>query len=275
MVVALRQEAQVRAKEMVVTPAMAKMWLEKSAPNRHLSEIVVERYAEDMRQGRWLVNGATIVMGQSGEILDGQHRLHAIVKTGMPMNTIVVSGVADEAYKTMDTGRPRSVGDHLKAMGLPNPSNVAAMARSWLVFNRYREFTSELGKVFSHQEVIATALANAEEFNIALNGAAATYKALRGSLATWAVLWIKFGEIDAHDRDLFFEGLATGANLRTDSPVFALRRYMLEHQRSRQRGLSVLQSTLGALAIKAWNRFRNHQPTLRLQWAADEPYPTL
>lgn len=273
MVVALRQDVTVRAKEMTITPRMAEDWLRKTAPNRRISDAAVSRYAEDMRRGRWESNGSTIVMGQSGKILDGQHRLTAIIRAGVPVNMVVVSGVEDSAFKTIDTGRSRSVADVLKVMGFASSNNLAATAKQWLVYERFGQFSESLGKEFTAQETIACAIENSELFGEAINGCSGAYRLLRGSHSVWAVLWIKFGEIDALDRDSFFAGLAEGIQLRDDSPIYALRRYMLEHRRSRERGLSVLPAMLGALAIKAWNRYRNHEPTRQLAWRANESYP--
>lgn len=273
MVVALRQDVSVRAKEMVITPAMAADWLKKVAPNRRLSENAINRYAKDMREGRWDANGSTIVMGRSGKILDGQHRLNAIIKAEIPISMIVVSGVADESFRSIDTGRARSVSDVLRAMGIASNVVLAATARQWLVYERYGVFSETYHKEFSSQEVLTCALEHQSRLLEAINATALCNQKLRGSAGVWACLWVIFGSIDEQDRDTFFAALTEGANLRVDSPIFVLRRYMLEHRRTRERGLSVLPAMLGALAIKAWNRYRAHEPIRMLAWRADESYP--
>jgi hypothetical protein len=93
-----------------ITPKMAITMLEESKKsggrNRNLRDRAVTRYADDMIAGRWQDNGQPIVFNGSAMILDGQHRLHAIVKSGIPQRTLVVRGVEGDAMLTIDTGIP-------------------------------------------------------------------------------------------------------------------------------------------------------------------------
>lgn len=267
-----RETTAVRAKEMMITPRLASDWLDKMGKNRRVSQGLVDKYAADMAEGRWLANGQTIVMGKSGLILDGQHRLLAIVKANMTVPMIVVSGVDDEAFKTIDTGRSRTVSDVLHVMGYPSNVLLAAVARQWLIYTESGEFVVTASDLTS-QRVIDAAVANADEFEVAIKAASATYKALKGSQAVWCVLWMTLGDIDPLDRDLFFDGLARGAELATNSPVFALRRYFLEQQAARGKRTQIRPNMQGALIIKAWNKFRNHEPTVLMTWRANEAFP--
>lgn len=271
--VALVNRNDVRAKETVITPAVAAGWLQKMAPNRHVNEKAVDRYAADMRAGRWQSNGCTIVMGKSGQILDGQHRLRAIVKADEPVSMIVVSGVDDEAFATIDTGRPRSVSDVLAVMGYPSSLQLAAVARMSLVYQDTGEFNIT-PLTISNQQVLAVATSRAEEFNVAINAVRPTVRILKGSSGVWSVLWMAFGKIDPLDRDSFFEGMSTGVNLQDDSPVFALRRLLLERATSKHgtRGVFPV-NILGALIVKAWNKYRAHERVSVLKWSAGESFP--
>lgn len=271
--VALVNRTEVRAKEMVISPAVAKGWLEKMATNRRLSERAVDKYAADMRAGRWLENGSTIVMGKTGQILDGQHRLHAIVKADVPISMVVVSGVDDAAFSTIDTGRPRTVADVLTVMGYPNANVLAAVARSWLVYSDTHAF-AQAPTVISNQEVLAVAAAKFTDFSAAISVVNSVFKQLKGASGVWAVLWLVFGEIESLDRDAFFEGLATGVELRVDSPVYALRRTLLERATTKHGRTGTLPANvLGAYIIKAWNKFRAHESVKAILWRADENFP--
>jgi hypothetical protein len=62
-----------------VDPATAESWLAKNPNNRNLRVPVVQSYARDMVSGNWMLNGETIKFDQSGKLIDGQHRLSAVV----------------------------------------------------------------------------------------------------------------------------------------------------------------------------------------------------
>ena len=66
----------------VIGPDQAKAYLALNQVNRKVNSADVERYAEEMRMGRWKgVSGETIKISKSGRLLDGQHRLLAIIKS--------------------------------------------------------------------------------------------------------------------------------------------------------------------------------------------------
>lgn len=65
-----------------VTPMKAARWLKRNIANRRVSPKVVRNYAGDMSRGEWLLNGEAIKFDRDGNLLDGQHRLGAIVHNG-------------------------------------------------------------------------------------------------------------------------------------------------------------------------------------------------
>ena len=65
-----------------VTPDMARTYLKSNTHNRPLDAARVSKYAADMRAGRWLVSPETISFDEHGVLLNGQHRLGAIVESG-------------------------------------------------------------------------------------------------------------------------------------------------------------------------------------------------
>src|SRR5437899_11585488 len=65
-----------------ITPDMAAEALEADKGvhhNRPLRDYVAEKYAMDMREGRWDQHHQGLAFGPDGEILDGQHRLWAVM----------------------------------------------------------------------------------------------------------------------------------------------------------------------------------------------------
>ena len=99
---------------------MAELYLSKSRGNRNLSPTKVNQYAADMKNGRWQVTHQGIAFDVNGVLKDGHHRLHAIIKAGIPVDILVVENIPREAT-LFDRGRPRDTRQFLKYNeGLPS-----------------------------------------------------------------------------------------------------------------------------------------------------------
>lgn len=121
---------------MVIDPAKAEHWLKNNFRNRPISEDVVRAYAADMTAGRWTVTHQGLAFNDRDELIDGQHRLRAIILSGCTVQTMVTFGlpskIKDSEMTTMDCvdrGRTRSVADQLKIQhGMKHGSVIAALA---------------------------------------------------------------------------------------------------------------------------------------------------
>jgi hypothetical protein len=112
-----------------ITPEQAQKYLERNTKNRNIRLRHVERLAADIIEGRWHMNGSSIVFDGDGTLLDGQHRLSAIVKAGVPVEVIVVRGVSNAAMATIDANVSRKAGDVAKLRGYVNTVQLVATVR--------------------------------------------------------------------------------------------------------------------------------------------------
>ena len=103
--------------QMNVTPAMAEAWLNANNTNRKLRDGVVEKYAEDMRHGRWTDCPAPIAFYADGDLADGQHRLFAICDAQVTVRFPIARGLDREAGLNIDTGLGRSLVDNARISG--------------------------------------------------------------------------------------------------------------------------------------------------------------
>lgn len=101
-----------------ITPALAQAYLEKNKSNRSLRESHVQRLVSDMKEGRWQLTHQGIAFNNAGDLVDGQHRLHAVINSGACVEMFVARGVeADSAIGLLvDVGAARSAAD---VLGLP------------------------------------------------------------------------------------------------------------------------------------------------------------
>lgn len=109
-----------------ITPGMAANWLEANTINRPLRKSVVEGFIAAYKRDEHRLTHQGIAFAETGELIDGQHRLTAISK--MPpdfyVEMMVTRGMQKSAFDAIDQGLKRSHSDVLRI-----DSGHAAVAR--------------------------------------------------------------------------------------------------------------------------------------------------
>lgn len=116
----------------LITPDIAGMWLKTSnTANRNISHRQVEKLAHDMKTGNWRTTHQGIAFYEDGTLADGQHRLAAIVRSGIAQTMLVITGLSSADAVGIDQNRPRSVVDTLRIADGENwiNKNVVAVSR--------------------------------------------------------------------------------------------------------------------------------------------------
>jgi len=85
-----------------ISPAMAESYLTHNARNRKIVAAHVDAIARDIRAGNWMMNAQPICFSRSGRLLNGQHRLSAVIQAGEAIEVPVMRGLPEEAYDTYD-----------------------------------------------------------------------------------------------------------------------------------------------------------------------------
>jgi len=98
---------------MEVTPSMAARWLEGNTHNRPVNNGHVERLASEMKAGRWRLTHQGVAFSPGGRLLDGQHRLWAIVMADVPVKTRVFFNEPAENIEYYDGGLIRNNADRM------------------------------------------------------------------------------------------------------------------------------------------------------------------
>lgn len=254
-VLSRRQSApEVKEYRTTVTPEMAEEWLGKNALNRNLRETHVDNLKNAILRGEWVYNADPIRFDDKGNLIDGQHRLWAVVFAEQSIDVLVVENLPRETMLTIDVGLKRSLAGHLKIMGYPNSILLAAMINTkWKLDN---------GKIRSNQTpTFQQALHILKEHP----GLAESVKVvspwrrrLRGSSAVVGTLHYEFSTRDFDAAEAFFDGVINGVGLVEDDPRFALRRHVeLSNPGS---------VAFAALVIKAWNYYLEGRSVSHLVW---------
>lgn len=98
-----------------ITPEKARRMLEKNNGNRKVYQRVVDGYVRDILAGKWQLTHQCLAVDISGNIIDGQHRLTAIVQAGVTV-TVYLAKYNEKTTalnKMIDRMKPRTAVDIL------------------------------------------------------------------------------------------------------------------------------------------------------------------
>lgn len=257
-----------------MTPEMATGLLEHNRLNRPLSDVHVKRIAEQIVSGKWRFNGDTIKVALTGDVLDGQHRLWAVIEAKKSVETILVHGIEKEAFSTIDTLRkPRSGADVLALSGATRYRNITASALQWL--QRWQRNAIEDYKAPKNR-VENSDIESGYTENPAIVGAVERAMGLRG-LANPSIMGFFYYVLTNRNPDLaerMMTTLENPAGVGMNDPFFRLRIYFTGDHHRRKEPLMTI-----ALAIKAANAAYRGQTVRALSWRnqgqAPEPFPAL
>ena len=116
-------------KRVLVTPKLAAETLEHNSNNRNLTPARVDEFTYLMKNGLFQCTHQGIALDNNGEIIDGQHRLAAVVKSGCSVYMLVSKGLPESSRLAVDTGKARSALAISKIMGLSHTNKSFAIAR--------------------------------------------------------------------------------------------------------------------------------------------------
>lgn len=259
-----------------ITPMLAEKYLE-SVPDfqRKVDEKQVRKIALAIQKGEWRMNGATIVFNEKGELIDGQHRLKAIIMSCKTVMSLVVRGVPSDiqTFHTIGDEKSRKLTDFLRAKHINNVGAVLTMY--WDVVNGH--WPPGKGK---EAYPIADVLKIGKHHIPAIEALCIDPLMKAGRLvhnASFCVfLAFYYTQIDPV-KDIerlaeFFARVADGLELTRSHPAYHLRQKYL----SLRPGDVIDHRTGKALIMKALHIYLQHEPCGRLQFRIEsEPYPEL
>ena len=256
-----------------VTPELAKEWLRHNSHNRNLRERVVNGYAADMLSGDWVEDGQSIKFSASGILLDGQHRLSAIVQSRVTQRMLIVRGLPDSSQDTMDVGAKRVLADVLRLRGEQYNTTLAAILLRVYQWDQGYRRSFKAGARPTHRQLLAV-LDKHPEVRRSAEIADRIRKPARISGSTAGLCHWLFNQIDCGDCAFFFARLGDGTALVDGDPVYALRRVLSNFAADKGRPD---ETHVTALVIKAWNAYREGRPVQLLAYkgggSAPEAYP--
>lgn len=240
-----------------INPDTAAQWLKANRLNRPVRRRHVGFLAAEMERGHWQINGQAIVIAEDEQVLDGQHRLMAVIESGCTIETMVVYGISHEAFKTIDTGAVRTGGD---AMSLEHPdaprqsSQAVAGAVRWC--QRMEKGFGGTQLKISNTDVLEYVQKHPSLWHCA-EFLAGLPKDRPISLTCGVALLEIFSRKAPELAENFMRGFYTGEKLSLDDPEYILRQMLI---RDAQRLTSYPMEVRMKMCCKAWNWKRSQRP---------------
>lgn len=239
-------------REILITPEKAQEMLLKNNKNRNFNKLIIKNYAELMSKGFWKRNTFELIkLNADGEILDGQHRLMAVVRSGVPTYFHVAENLDNNIFDVLDTGKKRIASDVFQIQGVKNSNCIPSIIRLYDNLKRQRMSNDYVSNVETlniyesnedfWQEVARLSLNYYSRYSKLL-----TPQEIGGFMAYIAEFY------SLKDATLFFEDLASSNNSRT-SAVNILTRKLFENKVNKVNKLSnVVKKAFILKTFKYW-----------------------
>lgn len=256
-----------------ITPDTAKRWLGLNHRNRRLSNPTVVRLAGVILRGEWMEDCTDAIGLDTDEgVVNGQHRLNAIIDADRPVHALVLRNVNPDVIKIIDQGMHRTFAQLLDMDGRYESPTIIAGAVDWLykMLNDFERSTPTAQKPSVPQLLDIFG----EHPNVAnsLDPAFAAWQKTRVDRPMLTAYHYAFASVDPDMADEFFDQLASGIGVNADTPVYTLRERFLAEQ-AKADGKKEQKYVLAAWLIKAWEATRRDETmTLRqLRWTKSGP----
>lgn len=215
----------------LITPEKAKEYLSTMVNNRTLSKATVKAYVTDMENGNWDEKvGTAISFDENGHLIDGQHRLSALVSAKVNLHMWVFRGGKSGAI--YDSNRKRSNSDQVAILR----GDLEAIYRKPYVHSIFKRIIEDKKDSDGHwaritaKEIIDIIDDNRELLDgYFLRIPHTTVTNITIATVHYA-LFSAYCARESMDKLIdFFEILCTGKSIGEDAfPVIALRNYLLQ-----------------------------------------------
>lgn len=260
-----------KIKKEFITPDIAKKYLESNSHNRRISKPSLMRYVGDMLKGNWREDtGELIKISKKGRILDGQHRLEAIVKSKCSLYFHVAYDIDESVFDVLDTGKSRNATDCFMSAGVKYDNSIPSIISLYNSLEdgrkrgmqiNFKATNAELLQQYYENEIFWQNVAK-KSHNWYLSFAKIITPSIIGGF------FAHFYNLNPEKSELFMNQLTTGLNV--DNQIINLLRNKLMQDKMSQRKMPI--NLKLALIIKTWNYYIKgvHAKILKFDYFRDE-----
>lgn len=237
----------------LVNAAVASAWLHRNSNNRPIRYKAVTQYANDMVGGHWKSTGESIKFSKTGRLLDGQHRLSAIVEANATIEVVVNTGLEDSSFDVIDTGRQRTGSDILTIDGISLSEARTAAAALPMIVNYSRGLPAHSSARPTNQALLDfwkqhPYVQPASRYAALLPKRFPPISHGKAMFLHWL-----FAQVDQDSAEDFLAALFTGGQLSMTESIYHLRNKFIE---SRMQGVPIRDGIQIHACFKAWNLYR-------------------
>ena len=233
-----------------VTPAQAKKWLEDNyADNRKISKSRVDHYRRQMDLGHWRLNGEPLIFCSEGHVLNGQHRLKAVIAHGKTVEFLITRGVDASTFTTMDQVYGRTGAQVFTMRGHTSAACRAAICRALISWETKGGRVSGGGH-WSPDELLLCQELYSEEINQAVRYAERSRRELMIPGGFIGLAHILFSRARVTKAPEFLQVLSDGVTAQRGHPAVTFRRRMMQ---DKLRDRLMPNEAIWCALVRAWN----------------------
>ena len=248
---------------MDITPDMAKKILTfRNRNNRGIKYTNLARLVQAIENGEWKVTNQGIAFDKEGNLIDGQHRLAAVLQTRKTVKMMVATNMDARIFDVVDTGTRRTAGDALDILGSSDGRTISAALKIYYAYHKYPDRTWSNTLDFPSSVEIAESY---EKRKVEIEALLSVIKKKHSNFKCFtpsSALCLTLLCIDAGWSDIqmweFWDAVTLGANLQADSVVLSFRN-QLTNPDFRKRGYGNQRYILNAF-IKCFNFYVQQVP---------------
>jgi hypothetical protein len=221
------------AKQVLMTPEWAATLLELNTSNRRLSPPVIAKYAKEIEDGDWKLTHQGVAIDWDGVIQDGQHRLHAIIRTGKSVPIMLFTGCDPAVFAVLDTGYKRTAGHMLGIEGVSCQNAAAAVIRCLMLYETMPNmaWTGPAAKR-SHSQILGWHRTRSMEVQAAVTDGSTCRKRfplIKASPLSVFIYLVRDSGWEEKRLAEFLAQLCDGVGLEAGNPVFSFRRFLINN----------------------------------------------
>lgn len=248
-----------------ITPEKASEYLKHNTMNRPLDGNRVNLYVHEMKAGKWKQNIAEpIAFAEDGTLINGQHRLQAVIKSAMAIEMGVVRGANKGDFVAIDAGKVRGGSDVLALKGYANFKSVASIVNFLLSVLRrglapdYTKGSPEKRTLtfVTNEDILYEYNTSPELYQIIINLASREYKKYRlytiAQLGGICAYLVKDKHYDIAKVEEFYVALNDGAEYEY---LGSLRKKIIRSMTRTSDKDKISASAKLVMLSKAWNYF--------------------
>lgn len=241
-------------KKQLITPNLAKTYLESNLNNRRISQPVLFRYIDDMKMGRWKEDtGESIKISKDGRVLDGQHRLQAIVKSGCSIYLHVASDLDESVFDVLDTGKKRNATDCFLVAGVKQNNTIPSIITQFNLLQEGRKKGTQINMRATNAELLEQYCKDELFWQEIAKSAHAWYCSFAKILTPSFIggFYAHFHKVNSAKAESFMNQLCNGIDIENQT-ISLLRNKLMQDKMSPRKMPPTLKM---ALIIKTWNHF--------------------